>query len=239
MWYHARCIFNTFLRARKSTRTIEAEFDIEDFDQLRHEDKEILRRLIDRDENLRNVRFRSFDDGGIPTITPTKRGAGGGGSDPHGTSLTGAKRRRRDGKEERVLSKGDRVWTHFRCLPREGAAPGVVGAAVKSAKPELAMVRDDITNGHIIVQFESAEHEKERVEMYKDRRRKKIRGLLRYPRMFEGKLQRVPVTWLDMYRPPPPLCGCKQQAWGHPCECGISCGKGWMVKVFGVAANPV
>lgn len=231
MWHHARCIFNTFLRARKSTRTIETEFDIDGFDALRHEDKEMLRRVIDGNDNLRNVRFRSFDDG-MPKMTPEKRSADG--SDPNGPA---AKRRR--GQEERTLSKDQRVWTHFKCLPRDAAvAPGAAGGSVKSAKPELAMVREEITAGSVIVQFESQEHEKERVELYNSGRGKRIRGWLRYPRLFEGKKQRVPVTWINMKRDPPKLCGCKEQVWGHSCDCGISCNKGSMIKVFGVGDTP-
>lgn len=233
MWFHARCIFNTFLRARKSTRNILSELDIEGFDQLLHEDKEMLRKIIDGNESLRNVRFRSFD--GVPTITPQKRGADGGGDDPLGAN-TGAKRKRKG--EDRTISKGDRVWTHFRCLPRDaGAVPGGAGIAVKSAKPELATIKEESTNGSVIVQFESVEHEKERIELYQSKKGKRIRGWLRYPRVFEGKLQRVPLTWMKMDRNPPPLCGCKQQQWGHECECGISCGRGYSVKVFGVGSN--
>lgn len=238
MWHHARCMFNTFLRARRSTRTIESELDIEGFDELRNEDKELLRKIIDGNDDCRNVRFRSFGDGG-PMRTPEKRSAEGADL-PQGYNgnATGAKRK----KNERTLNKGDRVWTHFRCLPKgpapgPGGPPGVAGIAVKSAKPELAMVVEEATVGNAIVQFESTEHEKERLELYMGKG-KRIRGWLRYPRIFEGRKQRVPVSWIQMNRNPPALCGCKTQVWGHQCECGIACNRGSAVKVFGVGDTP-
>jgi len=233
MWHHARCIFNTFLRARSSTRTIDDEFDIDGFDELKHEDKEVLRRIIDGNEGLRNVRFRSFGDGGAPMETPQKR-------TDDGADLGNASAAKRRKTEELPLNKGDRIWTHFRCIPKEDASlpPGAVSTTVKSAKPELATVFEEQTAGTIIVQFESSAHEKERVELYQSGRGKRIRGWLRYPRLFEGRKQRVPVSWVQMKRSPPILCGCKAQVWGHPCDCGISCGKGTMVKVYGVGSTP-
>jgi len=225
MWHHARCIFNVFLRARKATRNIESEFDIDGFEQLTHEDQEMLRRVVDGNENLRNVRFRTFD-GAVPTVTPEKRGADVAGLN---SDFTGGKKR----KTELDITAGNRVWSHFRCIPRDvpGMPPGAAGVAVKSPKAELAMVREELTAGSVIVQFESQEHEKERIELYKNKKRGK--AYYRYPRLFEGKKQRIPVTWVAK-RDPPKLCGCKVQVWSHACDCGISCGRGSSVKVFGV-----
>jgi len=229
LWHHARCIFNTFLRARKSTRTIESELDIEGFEALNYEEKEILRRIIDKDENLRNVRFRSLDGG--TTHTPQKRDASG---VADSSGLTGAKKRRKE-PEDRTLDKGDRVWTHFRCLPKEGALPpGAVGATVKSAKPELAMVRSDVEGDAVIVQFESAETEKERIELYNSKKGRRIRSWLTYPRIFEGRKQRVPMAWIAWNRKPPQMCSCTKQEWAHACDCGISCGRGAQRAIWGV-----
>merc|ERR1719271_1651833 len=100
MWHHARCIFNTFLRARKNTRTIESELDMEGFDELKHEDKEMLRRIIDGNENPRNVRFRSFDDG-APMKTPQKRSADGGPDPPTGNASANKR-----SKKEHTVTKG-------------------------------------------------------------------------------------------------------------------------------------
>jgi len=231
MWYHARCIFNTFLRARKTTRTIESEIDIEGLDALTHDDQEMLRKIIDNNDSIRNVRFRSFEDNA--NRTPQKRGI----AEP---VMTDAKKRRID-KERRILKKGDRVWTHFRCLPRDTPSsaalpPGAGGAAMKSAKPELAMVFADPEDASIIVQFESTEHEKDRIELYKSKKGGRIRGWLRYPRIFEGRKQRVDLNWIQWKRHPPALCGCVKQEWKHACDCGISCGKSSVVKVWGVGS---
>jgi hypothetical protein len=235
MWYHARCIFNTFLRAKKSTRVIETEFDIEGFEDLTLEDRDVLRRLIDGNEAqaLRNVRFRSFENQ-LPTRTPDKRNISGAGG-PGDAAGSSSKRRKKD--EDKVVKKGDRVWTHFRCLPKEGAVPlGGVALSVKSEKPELAMVREDIDGGTVVVQFESQDHEKDRLELFTSKRGRKIKGWLRYPRLFEGKKQRVPKEWIKWNRSPPILCACVKQEWGHGVPCGdISCGRRAAIAVFGVA----
>lgn len=228
MWYHARCMFNTFLRARKTTRTIETEFDIEGFEALLPEDQDVLRRLIDKHEaqDLKAARFRSFDG-----ATPEKRSAPGDAADGS------AAKRQKKGKELREINKGDRVWTHFRCLPKASEGlPGGLPVAVKSKKPEVAIVREDTFDGSVIVQFESEEHEKERIAMYQTRRGKKISGWLRYPRIFEGKKQRVPLTWVDRRRDPPRLCSCTRQEWNHGVCTGISCGRGAFANVWGVAS---
>jgi hypothetical protein len=232
MWHHARCLFNTFLRARRTTRIIESEQDIEGFYQIALDDQNMLRKIIDGSEGLRNVRFRSFGENGPTTKTPQKRDAFG--------EFESATKKRRAEKEARVISKGDRVWTFFRCVPKEGARllPGG-GASMKSEKPELAKVFEEETNGTIVVQFESEEHEKERIELYKSKKAAKIRGYLRYPRIFEGRKQRVTYSWIQVNRTPPKLCGCKRQEWGHACDCsGISCGRGGhKPMVWGVGSN--
>lgn len=229
MWYHARCIFNTFLRARKSTRIIESEFDIEGFPLLNHEDQEMIRRLIAKTEKPSTARFGTGES--IPNQTPAKRP-----NDGANRPESAAEKKRRTDPNKVEVKPGDRVWTFFRCLPKDGpgVAPGVAGVTVKSEKAELAMIREDPVGANIIVQFESEEHEKERIELFQSKRGKRIRGWLRYPRLFEGRKQRVPVTWLQLKRNPPALCGCKVQQWGHSCDCGISCGRGSAVKVWGV-----
>lgn len=248
LWHHARCMFNTFLRARNNTRIIETVADLEGFSAIAQEDQDMIRRIIEDNTDIKNVRFRAFN-GQVPTVTPTKRGdkrgAGGGapGTGPPGAFAEGsAAKKRREAVEERHLGVGDRVWTHFRCLPRDavqdGAPPGVVLGPVKSEKPELATIREESADGTVIVQFESEAHEKDRTELYKSRRGKRLKGWLRYPRLFEGKKQRVPLTWVQWKRNPPSLCGCTQQSWGHRCDCGISCGRGVSNKVYGVGDTP-
>jgi len=233
MWHHARCIFNTFLRARKLTRVLESEFDIEGFSSLQHEDQETIRKLIAGIEKPSNARFNTGEN--QPAQTPAKRAND---SAPHLTMPSAEKKRKMDPNYAEVTT-GQRVWTFFRCLPKDvpGAAalpPGAAGVAVKSEKPELAMIREEPTAGNIIIQFESDEHEKERIELYQSKRHKRIRGWLRFPRLFEGRKQRVPMSWLQLKRNPPALCGCKIQAWGHECPCGIACGRGRTVQVWGV-----
>lgn len=225
MWFHCRCIFNSFLRARKATRIIESEFDVEGFGNLKHEDQEGIRRLIAGIEKPSAARFNPGEN--MPNQTPAKRGNDGNPNPP-------SEKKRKQNEREPIV--GERVWTFFRCLPKEipGQPPGVVSASVKSEKPELAVIRDSVMGGNIIVQFESEDHEKERVELFQSRKGKRIRGWLRYPRLFEGRKQRVPFGWLQMKRDPPKLCGCKVQDWGHECPCGISCGRGSSRKVWGV-----
>lgn len=228
MWYHARCIFNTFLRSRKTTRVIENIEDLEGFEDLQLEDQGLLRRFIDGSEDVRAARSRTSGGPKQHVQTPEKRG-----SDLHEESPT-AKRRRGDAKVV-TLRKGDRVWTFCRVRPAASDRPGPAAEfAVKSPKPELGMVREEERDGNVIIQFESTEHEKERLEKYGDRRHAKIRAWLRYPRIFEGKKQRIPTTWIQWNRSPPRLCGCTKQAWGHECECGIACTRGTSKIVWGV-----
>mmetsp|Transcript_32309 Transcript_32309/g.57163 ORF Transcript_32309/g.57163 Transcript_32309/m.57163 type:complete len:530 (-) Transcript_32309:67-1656(-) len=240
MWHHARCMFNTFLRSRKGTRVITSEYDLDGFESILPEDQEMLRRLIDGNQALKDARFRSFDGGAASsTKTPQKRestvGGGPGAFDPYGGFQSAAKRRRIE-LEERELRKGDRVWAHFRCrAPDRG--DGALGPpiAVKSPKPELAMIREEVVDDTVIVQFEKAEDEKERIEKYREKKFARIRAWLRYPRVFEGKKQKVPVKWLDLKRAPPKLCGCCRQEWAHECPGGFACSRGVSAKVWGVA----
>lgn len=224
MWYHARCIFNTFLRSRKVTRVIESAEDLEGFEDVQLEDQAMLRRFIDGSEDVRGARGRA---GGKRSLETPEKGSGGL-DEP-------ASKRQNSGMQSRVFKKGDRAWTFCRVRPPASHMPGP-GAeyAVKSPKPELGMIREEEKEGHFILQFESAEHEKERIEKYGDRRHVKIRAWLRYPRIFEGKKQRIPTAWIQWNRPPPRLCGCTKQAWGHECDCGIACTRGSSVMVWGV-----
>eukprot|EP00933_Yihiella_yeosuensis_P021489 TRINITY_DN169_c0_g1_i2.p1 TRINITY_DN169_c0_g1~~TRINITY_DN169_c0_g1_i2.p1 ORF type:complete len:495 (-),score=133.89 TRINITY_DN169_c0_g1_i2:27-1511(-) len=224
MWYHARCIFNTFLRSRKATRVIESPEDIEGFSELRTEDQELLRNIIAGNEDLRKARFRTNDGA---TTTPAKRGVGA-------DAYTPAAKRAKE--QKLILTKGARCWTYCRVRPKIPERPGeIVDIAVRSAKPELGQVVEEEKDGSFIIQFESTEHEKERVERMQMRRYRRITGWLRYPRVFEGKKQRIPATWIQWNRKPPALCSCKKQEWGHTCvNSGISCTRGARSSVWGI-----
>lgn len=235
MWYHARCIFNTFLRSRKTTRTIESVDDLEGFGEIRLEDQEMLRRVIAGNEDVRTARNRSTS--AHATKTPEKRGAPGGDQAGYNMETPTGKKLRQTRDDLMMLKKGDRVWTYCRIRPPPPQRPGEVMRefAVKSPKPELGIIVEEIKDDTVIVQFESEEHEKERIEKYlaPDKRTAKIRAWLRYPRVFEGKKQRLPLSWIQK-KPPPKLCGCTKQSWAHECECGISCTRGVSRKVWGV-----
>eukprot|EP00928_Gymnodinium_smaydae_P050132 TRINITY_DN33739_c0_g1_i1.p1 TRINITY_DN33739_c0_g1~~TRINITY_DN33739_c0_g1_i1.p1 ORF type:complete len:495 (+),score=128.38 TRINITY_DN33739_c0_g1_i1:47-1531(+) len=224
LWYHARCIFNTFARSRKTTRVIETPEDLEGFESIAYEDQQQLRRIISGTEDVRAA--KPFSSGGGMQKRP-------------GAALeetVAAKRAKL--LEERPMKKGERVWTFCKVRPKEAAGPGGMPAAisVKSPKPELGMLVEDIKDGRVVVQFESAEHEKERIDKLNDRRFKSTRAWLRYPRIFEGKKQMIPLEWVQVKRPPPRLCSCIKQQWGHEATCGdISCGRGTIRTVFGVA----
>jgi predicted DNA-binding WGR domain protein len=45
-WYHAACAFSALKRARKSTKKIDSEDDLEGFDDINEEDQELIRGLI-------------------------------------------------------------------------------------------------------------------------------------------------------------------------------------------------
>lgn len=227
MWYHARCMFNTFTRSRKTTRVIESTDDLDGFEALKPEDQEMLRRIITGHEDLRQARFGLGTDFGgqkrvIDEMFPEPA----------------AKRVKEE--EKHTVRVGDRVWTYCRVRTETAAGPLV---AQKSPKPELGMVVEDPTaDGNVIIQFESAEHEKVRIERYTLRKFKRLKGWLRYPRVFEGKKQRLPMNWIQWKRPPPKLCGCNKQEWQHDCfdaktgdyMCS-TCTRGNMKnKVFGV-----
>lgn len=218
MWYHARCMFNVFLRSRKGTRLIETEDDIEDFNLISVADQALLRRIIAGNEDLRKARFAENQFG-----TPLKRSL-------DGLEFTPAKRRK--GKEPPELKVGNRIWIHTRVrapVPK-GGVPPEGDLPVKSAKPELGMLIEEPKDGRVVVQFESAEMEKDRLEKHGQKKFKQIRGWLRYPRIFEGKKMRLPIDWIKSDRPPPNLCGCCQQSWGH-------CSRSNIVKVWGVACQ--
>lgn len=220
-WHHARCIFNTFLRSKKETRLIESEHDIEDFNLISMEDQALLRRIIAGAEDLRKARFA---EGQGAHSTPAKRSL-------DGMEFTPVKRRKTTDTPE--LKVGNRVWTH--CRVRAPAPPGggppVGDVAVKSAKPELAMIVEEPTSdGRLVVQFESQETEKSRLERHAQKKFKQIRGWLRYPRVFDGKKQRVSIDWIKADRPPPQMCGCCKQDWGH-------CSRSNRSTVWGVAVQ--
>lgn len=46
LFHHPHCIFETFKRARATTKIIEEPGDIEGFDDIKDEDKELIRKLI-------------------------------------------------------------------------------------------------------------------------------------------------------------------------------------------------
>ena len=46
-WFHPSCIFETFVRARATTKKIEDPDDVEGFGDLKQEDKEVIKDLID------------------------------------------------------------------------------------------------------------------------------------------------------------------------------------------------
>lgn len=222
LWYHARCMFNAFTRSRKGTRVIETAEDLEGFADIRAEDQEYIRRLI---AGNRDARGKPEAGGAAP---PLKRSM-----DRFEEPVAPKKPKL---LEEIKLMQGDRVWIYCRVRPAaaDGAGPADVIRFEKSAKPELAMIVQEPVDGHVVVQFESADHEKERVEKFNMKRHARIRAWLRYPRYFEGKKQRLPVSWINKARVPPRLCSCVKQEWGHNCRSGISCGRGTRSVVFGL-----
>ena len=46
LWYHPNCIFETFLRARATTKIIEEVEDLEGFSDLKQEDKDLVNNII-------------------------------------------------------------------------------------------------------------------------------------------------------------------------------------------------
>lgn len=46
LWYHPNCIFETFLRARATTKIIEEAEDLEGFADLKKEDKDLVNNII-------------------------------------------------------------------------------------------------------------------------------------------------------------------------------------------------
>eukprot|EP00913_Durusdinium_trenchii_P025568 g23998.t1 len=108
-------------------------------------------------------------------------------------------------KEQIDIRKGNRCWAH--CLVRFTDRDGSLRAK-KSDKPELGMIVKEEEGGYVQIQFESKEHETERLEMMKKKRYGRIKGWLRYPRFFEGQIQKVDPKWIQKTRPPPRLCSC-------------------------------
>lgn len=229
MWYHARCMFNTFTRSRKTTRVIESPEDLEGFDDLKPEDQELIRRIIARREDLKNVRFNLGED--ADRSGPKRR------MTPGEAAMEQPAPKRVKEPEPINVRAGDRVWAHFRC--RQHVAEGLL--AVKSPKPELCMVVEEPCDDMIIVQFESEEHEKQRLEKLDNRKFKNIKSWLRYPRLFEGQKQRLPIKWVQWKRTPPRLCSCNVQCWQHECRDKVTgeylsgaCTRGTTKKVFGI-----
>mmetsp|Transcript_86798 Transcript_86798/g.221126 ORF Transcript_86798/g.221126 Transcript_86798/m.221126 type:complete len:537 (-) Transcript_86798:35-1645(-) len=238
MYYHARCMFNVFLRSRKDTRVIKSAEDLEGFENLDEEDQNMMRRFIVSNEDVRT--WKGVSKPGKRNLeTPEKGGGGprnsaGGDGGLLGESMAAKRRRLETAKI--TVRKGDRIWTFCRVRPppsADGRAP--VEFAVKSPKPELGLIVEEEKDGHVIIQFEKGEDEKERLAMYAHPKKVKIKAWLRYPRTFEGKKQRIPISWIQFSRTPPKLCGCVKQQWSHGCECsGIACGRGSSKKIWGV-----
>lgn len=60
LWYHPNCIFETFLRARATTKIIEEAEDLEGFADLKKEDKDLVNNIIkDFFDNPQNKRKKS------------------------------------------------------------------------------------------------------------------------------------------------------------------------------------
>lgn len=242
LWHHARCMFNVFARARKNTRVLESPDDLDGFAELQPKDQEMLRELISKLCISRGTTMKREKKKGIPG------GDGGGGKTPKNKrplitldDNTEIKKKAKGPvdfrKEGHVPKKGDVVWTFCKVKPEElpGAAP-LPSFSMKSPKAELGQIVEEARNGSMIIQFEKANDEKARLDKREMRYAKKIMGWLRYPRSFDGKKQRIPLNWVQFDRPPPRLCSCDKQSWGHSCMpvCGLSCGRGTSSKVFGV-----
>lgn len=255
-WHHARCMFHTFTRSRKNTRIIESPEDLEGFEKIDVEDQAMIRRLIHGEDIKGGFKPRVH-------VNKGKKGAGtAGASGTAGVGGAGGARTPEEGKKrtagdafdgERmtfapsnrdlpeyrdiVIAKGYRVWTHCKVKPPPPPPGTPIGPVfgIKSPKPELGMIVEDERDGSVIIQFESAAHEKEREEKYTARKYRNNRAWIRYPRVFEGSKQRIPASWIVKNRAVPPMCSCKVQEWAHQCECsGISCGRGVQRKVWGV-----
>merc|ERR1712070_1242458 len=129
------------------------------------EDQALLRRIIAGNEDLRKARFAE----GQSYSTPLKRSL-------DGLEFTPAKRMR--GKEPPELKVGNRIWIHtrVRAPTPAGGVPPVGDLPVKSAKPELGKIIEEPKDGKVIVQFESAEMEKDRLEKHGQKKFKQIRG---------------------------------------------------------------
>jgi hypothetical protein len=211
-WYHARCIFHSFLRARKTTRVIEADADIEGVQNLELEDQGLITRMIGGSEDVRNAAKNTTSD------TPEKK------VNPSGPGGTRGIKRNYD---DIVIENGKRVWAFY----RSGAE------RVKSDKPELAMIRSDKLriDGTLLIQFESNKTKMEREALYNNPRKKKTRGWNRYARQFDGPKQWISRDWVLWQRDPPALCGCNKQIPDHDCACSMTCSGR---NLYGVVYGP-
>lgn len=59
-WFHPKCIFETFVRARATTKKIEDPDDAEGFHDLKQEDQDVIQKLIDGDFSLIFSNFLLF-----------------------------------------------------------------------------------------------------------------------------------------------------------------------------------
>lgn len=200
-WYHARCIFHQFLRARKTTRIIESEADMEGFQNIELEDQGLVTRMINGSEDVRKAaQNQSSNTPEKVAKEPGERGRPGG---------------RKRAFHDVEIEVGQRVWAHYRSGTER----------VKSKKPELAAIRSEEMriDGTILIQFESNNTKKTREELYNNPRRKRMRGWNRYARTFDGPKQWISRDWVEWNKPVPRLCGCNKQVPDHDCACGMTC----------------
>eukprot|EP00445_Apocalathium_hangoei_P039584 CAMPEP_0203963846 /NCGR_PEP_ID=MMETSP0359-20131031/93714_1 /ASSEMBLY_ACC=CAM_ASM_000338 /TAXON_ID=268821 /ORGANISM="Scrippsiella Hangoei, Strain SHTV-5" /LENGTH=577 /DNA_ID=CAMNT_0050899925 /DNA_START=50 /DNA_END=1779 /DNA_ORIENTATION=+ len=190
MYYHARCMFNVFLRSRKDTRVIKSAEDLEGFEHLDEEDQSMMRRFIVSNEDVRT--WKGVSKPGKRNLETPEKGEGGprnsagGDGGLLGESMSAKRRRLETAKI--TVRKGDRIWTFCRVRPppsADGRAP--VEFAVKSPKPELGLIVEEEKDGHVIIQFEKAEDEKERLAMYAASEEGEDQGLVAVPTHVRGE----------------------------------------------------
>lgn len=209
-WHHAQCLFTGFQRARGDTRVITYEEDMEGFQDLLLEDKDFLRREMRLVGGDGVPQARRFDGPGRSATTPVRRESVLAPDSVRKEPRLNEVKRSIDGTP--LLAEGDRVWAHF----KEGTA------RIKSKKPELGVIRK-IEASHVLVQFEGAEDEKDRVAKYARRAGRPGRVYYRYPHNFDGPKQHVKKNWLDLRKPVPLKCGCVKQQEAHGTAAGCSC----------------
>lgn len=71
-YYHIKCLFETFKRARKATRKIEASDDIEDFKSIKEEDKKLIVSFIEARSGGKNAASASSSKSSSKS-TPSKK----------------------------------------------------------------------------------------------------------------------------------------------------------------------